>query len=68
MVKGSSGKFVKSRPRGRSTASIIRAAKAAGAASVTFPDGTVVTIASAAAPTIDNSATEVDRWFEANAG
>jgi hypothetical protein len=31
------------------------------------PDGTVVTIASAAAPTIDNSATEVDRWFEANA-
>jgi hypothetical protein len=52
-------------PRPRNTATIIKAAKEAGCASVMFPDGTVVTITSA--PTVDRSATEVDRWFEANA-
>ena len=38
----SSSKPIKSRPRGRSTAGIIKAAKAAGAESITFPDGTIV--------------------------
>lgn len=55
------------RPRPRNTATIIKAAKAAGCASVTFPDGTIVSITPASAPTVDRSATEVDRWFETNA-
>jgi hypothetical protein len=52
------------RVRSRNTATIIKAAKDAGATSVTFPDGTVVT---PPAPSADRSATDVDRWFEANA-
>jgi hypothetical protein len=54
------------RPRSRNTAAIIKAAKDAGATSVTFPDGTVVSL-TPPAPSADRSATEVDRWFEANA-
>jgi hypothetical protein len=54
------------RPRSRSTATIIKAAKEAGATSVTFPDGTIVSL-TPLAPSADHSATEVDRWFEANA-
>jgi hypothetical protein len=54
------------RTRPRNTATIIKAAKAAGATSVTFPDGTVVSLVPLA-PSADRSATEVDRWFEANA-
>jgi hypothetical protein len=38
------------RTRPRNTATIIKAAKAAGATSVTFPDGTVVSLM----PPIDN--------------
>jgi hypothetical protein len=68
MVKESPAKSVRSRPRGRSTASVIKAAKLAGAASVTFPDGTVVTLAPDQAPVADNPATEVDRWFANHAG
>jgi hypothetical protein len=58
---------VKSADRHRrpNTATIIKAAKAAGCASVAFPDGTIVSITPA--PNADRSATEVDRWSEANA-
>ena len=40
-----------SRPRSRNTATIIRAAKDAGAASVTFSDGTIVQLTPASSPT-----------------
>jgi hypothetical protein len=46
----------RSRPRGtkrRSTISILQAAKSAGCHSVTFPDGTIVTIAPDQAPATD---------------
>ena len=39
------------RPRSRSTATIIKAAKEAGATSVTFPDGTIVSLTPASSPT-----------------
>ena len=55
------------RLRGRNASTIIKAAKDAGAASVTFSDGTVVSLVRAAPPGADRSGTEVDRWFEANA-
>jgi hypothetical protein len=53
----------KRRPRRRSTISILRAAKAAGCASVEFSDGTVVKV-QADDVSIDGAAnSDVDRWF-----
>jgi hypothetical protein len=63
-------KSSKSRPRGRSTASIIKAAKAAGAAAVTFPDGTTVTITHDPASVTDGAngaMNDVERWYKDHA-
>ena len=56
------------KPRGRSTATIIKAAKAAGAESVTFPDGTVVKLAAVAPPAVpDDNEAERQRWSNVEA-
>jgi hypothetical protein len=59
----------KSRHRRPNTVTIIKAAKAAGAASVTFPDGTFVTLAPAQAPSpnkaMDVAPLGVDEWGDA---
>jgi hypothetical protein len=65
-------KSAKSRPRGRSTASIIKAAKAAGCPSVKFlPDGTVTIVTTTHEPeSITNggiSDVDVERWFRDHA-
>jgi hypothetical protein len=65
--EAANSKPVRRRQRPRNAMSIVKAAKTVGATSVTFPDGTVVSLVLAAAPSADGSATEVDRWFEANA-
>jgi hypothetical protein len=64
-VTEEASKPVRRRNRPRAALTIIKAAKECGATSVTFPDGTIVSLT----PTsnADRSATEVDRWFEANA-
>jgi hypothetical protein len=60
--KSSTRKPANPRPRSRSTASIIKAAKAAGAASVTFPDGTVVMIGRDDGPVIIGNSTLTNPW------
>jgi len=56
----------KKRPRRRSTASILKAAKAAGCVAVEFPDGTTVKI-TAEASLNGVADTEVERWFRDHA-
>jgi hypothetical protein len=53
----------KKRPRRRSTISVLKAAKAAGCASVEFSDGTVVKITADDVPIDGASDSDVDRWF-----
>jgi hypothetical protein len=55
----------KKRQRRRSTVSVLRAAKAAGCASVEFSDGTVVKIIADEVP-IDGANNDVDQWFKDN--
>jgi hypothetical protein len=57
---------LKKRQRRRSTVSVLKAAKAAGCASVEFSDGTVVRIKADDAP-IDGSNSDVEQWFKDHA-
>jgi hypothetical protein len=63
-------KSTNSRPRGRSTASIIKAAKVNGCAAVTFSDGTTVTITRDPASVANDVAgpiDDVERWYKNHA-
>lgn len=54
---------LKKRQHRRSTVSILKAAKAAGCASVEFSDGTVVKIKPDEVSTSSASNNEVEQWF-----
>jgi hypothetical protein len=58
---------VKKRQRRRSTVSVLKAAKAAGCASVEFSDGTVVKITADEVPIDGGANGDVDQWFKDHA-